>query len=116
MMYPVPYHEPVKCIVRVYVIRVSTRSTVSTYHTRRFRAFFDYANRVPGGYSRNVWVGRCGWGAETLNLFKTEVFDFPTLFKTEISDFPTLFRTACSFLRPGPNTSNQKSLSSFVVA
>ena len=29
---------------------------------------------------------------------------------------PTLFKTACSFLRPGLNTSNQKSLSSFVVA
>ena len=37
------------------------------------------------------------------------------MFKTEISDFPTLFKTAYRFLRPRLNTSNQKSLSSFVV-
>ena len=48
---------------------------------------------------------RCGWDAQTL-----------TLFKTEISDFLTLFKTACSFLRSCINTSNQKSLSSFLVA
>ena len=69
-----------------------------------------------GGYSTNVWVGRFGWGAQTLTLFKTEISDFPTLFKTDISNFPTLFKTACSFLRPGLNTSNQKSLFSFVAA
>ena len=39
-----------------------------------------------------------------------------TLFKTEICDFPSMLKTACSFLRPGLNTSSQKSLSSFVVA
>ena len=59
---------------------------------------------TPGGVL-NVWVGRCGWGAQIL-----------TLFKTEMSDFHTLFKTTCSSLRPGLNTSNQKSLSSFVVA
>ena len=67
--------------------------------------------KYPGGrgYSMDVRVGRCGWGAQTL-----------TLFKTEISDFPTLFKTACSFLRPGLNiqylTKILNSLSSFVVA
>ena len=49
-------------------------------------------------------MGRCGWGAQTL-----------TLLKTEISDFPTLFKTASGFLRPRLNTFNQKSLPSFVV-
>ena len=52
--------------------------------------------REPGvgeGHSTDVWVGRCGWGAQTL-----------TLFKTVISDFPTLFR----FLRPRLNTFDQK--------
>ena len=29
-----------------------------------------------GGYSTDVWVGRCGWGAQTLTLFKTEKSDF----------------------------------------
>ena len=57
-----------------------------------------------GRYSTDVWVGRCGWGAQTL-----------TLFKTEISDFPTLFKTSFRVLRPRLNTFNQKSLSSFVV-
>ena len=55
--------------------------------------------------SSDVWVGRCGWGAQTLTLFKTEIFDFPTLFKT-----------TSRFLRPRLNTFNQNSLSSFVVA
>ena len=41
----------------------------------------------------DVWVGRCGWGAQTLTLFKTNICDFPTPFKTEISDFPTLFNS-----------------------
>ena len=63
----------------------------------------------------DVWVKRCGWGAQTLTLFKTEISNFPTQFKTEISDFPTLFKTASRFLRPRLNTFNQKSLSSFVV-
>ena len=72
--------------------------------------------RSPGGYSTDVWVGRCGWDTQTLTLFKTEISDFPTLFKTEISDFPTLFKTASRFLRPRLNTFNQKSLPSFVVA
>ena len=73
------------------------------------------------------WVGRCGWGTQTLTLFKTEISDFPTLFKTEISDFPTLFKTEISdfltlfktasrFLRLRLNTFNQTSLSRFVVA
>ena len=30
-----------------------------------------------GGTQREVWLG-----AQTLTLFKTEIFDFPTLFKT----------------------------------
>ena len=68
-----------------------------------------------GGFSTEVWVGRCGSGAQTLTLFKTEISDFPTLFKTEISDFPTVFKTESRFLRPRLNTFNQKSLSSFVV-
>ena len=68
-----------------------------------------------GRYSKDVWVGRCSWGAQTLTLFKAEISDFPTLFKTEISDFPTLFKTASRFLRPRLNTFKQKSLSSFVV-
>ena len=57
-----------------------------------------------GRYSTDVLVGRCGWGAHTL-----------TLFKTEISNFSTLFKTTSRFLRPRLNTLNQKSLSSFVV-
>ena len=69
-----------------------------------------------GGYSTDVWVGRCGWGAQTLNLFKTEISDFPTLFKIEISNFPTLLKTASRFLKPRLNTFNQNSLPSFVVA
>ena len=36
--------------------------------------------------SAGVWVGRCGWDAQTLTLFKTEIFDFPTLLKTSVSD------------------------------
>ena len=50
----------------------------------------------------DVWVGRCG--AQTLTLFKTKIFDFPTLFKT-----------ASGFLRPHINTFNQNSLFSFVL-
>ena len=38
--------------------------------------------RGGGGYSNDVWVGRCGWGGQTLTLFKTEIFDFSTPFKT----------------------------------
>ena len=90
-----------------------------------------------GRYSTEVWVGRCGWGTQTLTLFKTEIsyfptlfeteisyfptlFEteisyFPTLFETEISDFPTVFKIASIFLRPRLNTFNQISLSSFVV-
>ena len=69
-----------------------------------------------GEYPTDVWVGRCGWGAQTLTLFKTEIFDFPILFKIEISDFPTLLKTASRFLKPRLNTFNQNSLPSFVVA
>ena len=58
-----------------------------------------------GGYSMDVWAGRCGRSTQTLTLFKTEIFDFPTLFKT-----------ASRFLRPRLNTFDQKSLPSFVVA
>ena len=56
-----------------------------------------------GGYSTDVWVGRCGRGAQSL-----------TLFKTEISDFPTLFKTASRILRPfiylccGPSFRHQR--------
>ena len=57
-----------------------------------------------GRYAKDVWVGRCGWGAQSL-----------TLFKTEISNFPSLFKTTSRFLRPRLDTFNQKSLSSFVV-
>ena len=57
-----------------------------------------------GRSSTDVWVGRCGWGTQTL-----------TLFKTEISDFPTLSKTASRFFRLRLNTFNQNSLSCFVV-
>ena len=60
-------------------------------------------------------AGRCGWGAQTLTLFKTEIYDFPTPFKIEISDFPTLFKAASRFLRPRLNTFNQKPISNFIV-
>ena len=70
---------------------------------------------VPGGgggggwrYSTGVQVERCGWGAQNLTQFKTEISDFPTLFKTKISDFPTQFKTS-RFLRPRVNKFNQKS-------
>ena len=36
-----------------------------------------------GGYSIYPWVGRYGQVPHTLNLFKTNIADFPTLFKTE---------------------------------
>ena len=95
---------------------VETFRHVSTVQARN--AYHNLHCRVPstrGRYSTDVWVGRCGWDAQTLTLFKTAVSDFPTLFKTEIFDFPTLFKTASRFLRPRLNTFNQKSLSSFVV-
>ena len=38
-------------------------------------------------------VGRCGTAPRTLNLFKTNIADFPTLFKTEFRFFDTLFKT-----------------------
>ena len=36
-----------------------------------------------GGNSKYRWVGRCGAAPHTLNLFKTNIADIPTLFKTE---------------------------------
>ena len=36
-----------------------------------------------GGYSVNLWVGRCDPAPHTLVLFKTNSADFPTLFETE---------------------------------
>ena len=62
-----------------------------------------------GGYSTNVWVGMCGWGTQTLTLFKTEISDFSTPFKKVIFDFPTLSKITCRFLRPRLNTFDQKS-------
>ena len=38
-----------------------------------------------GGHSTDVRAGRCGWGAQNLTLFKTEIFDFGPPFKTGIS-------------------------------
>ena len=36
-----------------------------------------------GGYSKDVWEGRCGPGVEALTLFKTQLSHFTILFKTE---------------------------------
>ena len=37
-----------------------------------------------GGYSTYPWVGRCDAAPHTLNLFNTNIADFPILFKTEL--------------------------------
>ena len=42
----------------------------------------------PGGYSTDAcWGGRwsrCGWGTQSLTLFKAEISDFPILFRQHL--------------------------------
>ena len=41
-----------------------------------------YVIEWPGGGTQRMFgVERCGWGTQTLTLFKTEISDFATLFK-----------------------------------
>ena len=47
-----------------------------------------------GGYSTDVWVGRCGPGAETMTLFKTQLilwFHYPV--QDRMRNFQTLSKT-----------------------
>ena len=70
--------------------------SVTTARSARSKNCYKKArkwDRVRGGYSIYLWVGRCGAAPHTLTLFKTNIADFPTLFKTEFRLFNTLFKT-----------------------
>lgn len=49
----------------------------------------ENTHTYPGGSTQRMFEprGRCGWGAETVTLFQTEISDFPTLSPTLHLDF-----------------------------
>ena len=58
------------------------RLTILSYRTRYSSQWLGVNNPPRGGHLREVWVGVCHRGLQTLTLLKTKSVHFATLFKT----------------------------------